>query len=199
MIQVRTGPSCLGVRAGLFELALLVVAALCIIACSAAGNEHAAAAGAGGDATAGTPGLVGTGAGGVSAGASGAAGALPSQPADAKFSTIYGTIIVGSGCIAGPTCHASDAGGKLTMLEQGKAYTGLVGVQAMGVNMTAGGTNCSDTGLIRVKPGDPDNSLLIKKLEGSPPCGMPMPVGGMLKPEQILQIRTWIQSGANND
>jgi hypothetical protein len=85
------------------------------------------------------------------------------------------------------------------MLDQGKAYAALVGVKAMGTNTTAGGTNCADTNLLRVTPGDPEGSLLIKKLEGNPPCGMAMPVGGMLKPEQIMLIRTWIQNGASND
>lgn len=203
MIELELTSGGVAVRAGLAKLTpsiCLVVAACGVSACSGKGQAASAATSGGalGGALAPTQETGTTGAAaGVSGGAT--AGTTSGQPAGPTFTTIYGSIIVGSGCIAGPTCHASDAGGKLTMLEQGKAYAGLVGVVAMGMNMTAGATNCADTGLLRVKPGDPDNSLLVKKLEGNPPCGMPMPVGGMLKPDQIMQIRTWIQNGANDD
>jgi hypothetical protein len=75
----------------------------------------------------------------------------------------------------------------------------LVGVMAMGMNTMGGMTNCVDSGLMRVKAGDPDNSLLVQKVSGSPPCGIAMPPGGMIKPENLTLLRTWIQNGANND
>jgi hypothetical protein len=135
------------------------------------------------------------GAGGATGGA---AGTTPAQPAAVTFTSVYTDIIVASGCIAGPACHAQPAG-NLRMIDQATAYMNLVGVAAMGMNTMGGTTNCKDTGLVRVKPGDPDDSLLIKKLEGNPPCGIAMPVGGMLTPDKIMQIRSWIQAGANND
>lgn len=64
-------------------------------------------------------------------------------------------------------------------------------------------------GLARVKPGRPDESYLIQKLEGTHACSagtcpngcgsrMP-PLGDPLAPEQIAQIRDWILHGAQNN
>ena len=56
--------------------------------------------------------------------------------------------------------------------------------------------------LMRVKPGDPDNSYLIHKLEGGPNilfARMPQNGPPFLTPEQILVIRRWIQIGAPNN
>jgi hypothetical protein len=41
----------------------------------------------------------------------------------------------------------------------------------------------------------------MKKIDTAttPPCGVRMPIGGMLKPEQITQIRQWIAMGAQNN
>jgi hypothetical protein len=52
--------------------------------------------------------------------------------------------------------------------------------------------------LMRVNPGKPDDSYLIKKLEGSADIvGARMPLGGpYLSQEQIDQVRTWIANGA---
>ena len=54
-------------------------------------------------------------------------------------------------------------------------------------------------GSIRVIPGDPDNSYLIKKLEGTQPIlGNRMPNNGppYLTDGQILFVRRWIANGA---
>lgn len=59
----------------------------------------------------------------------------------------------------------------------------------------------TNPGQLRVIPGDPANSLLIRKLEGTPgTLGDRMPQGGpFLTPDQIALIREWIQLGARND
>jgi hypothetical protein len=57
-------------------------------------------------------------------------------------------------------------------------------------------------GAILVIPGDPDNSYLIRKLEGGPNISLlRMPASGppYLTPGQILVIRRWIANGAPND
>jgi mono/diheme cytochrome c family protein len=64
-------------------------------------------------------------------------------------------------------------------------------------------------GLARVKPGRPDESYLIQKLEGTHACnaaacptscgGRMPPLGDPLSPEQIAQIRDWILQGAQNN
>ena len=51
--------------------------------------------------------------------------------------------------------------------------------------------------LFRVDPGDPDNSYLIHKLEGTQAVGVRMPAGGPLLPQETIDvIREWIEQGA---
>jgi hypothetical protein len=57
-------------------------------------------------------------------------------------------------------------------------------------------------GVLRVAPGDPENSYLIHKIEGRPGIvGLRMPFSGapFLTDGQILVIRRWIEEGAKND
>jgi len=57
-------------------------------------------------------------------------------------------------------------------------------------------------GVLRVAPGDPENSYLIHKLEGRPGIvGLRMPFSGapFLTDGQILVIKKWIEDGAKND
>ena len=54
-------------------------------------------------------------------------------------------------------------------------------------------------GVMRVRPGDPDNSYLIHKVEGTPGIiGVRMPFNGppFLSDGQILILRRWIELGA---
>jgi hypothetical protein len=90
-------------------------------------------------------------------------------------------------------CH-SDVGrnpsGGLVLL-QGRAHDSLVGRPSTG-----------KPGAVRVIPGDPDNSYIVKKLEGAPDIvGVRMPRGNgpFLTDGQILVIRRWIQLGAPNN
>jgi hypothetical protein len=56
--------------------------------------------------------------------------------------------------------------------------------------------------LLRVAPGDPDNSYMIHKLEGGPNIvGVRMPRGGgpFLTDGQMMVIRRWIAQGAANN
>lgn len=51
--------------------------------------------------------------------------------------------------------------------------------------------------LLRVEPGNADDSYLVQKLEGTAPFGLQMPRGApALSPETIAVIRSWIDSGA---
>jgi hypothetical protein len=161
-------------------------------------EQPAAATGsvtAGAAAISGRAGAAATTAGRAAAGAAGTRGSP-------TFSAIFQEIIVGKGCNGGPTCHASTAAGQLKMALKNDAYTALVGVQAMGVNlvMTASPA-CKDSMLARVVAGDPSSSLLYEKVSSTmPACGGKMPPNGaMLAPEKIEQIRTWIMNGARND
>ncbi len=76
-------------------------------------------------------------------------------------------------------------------------------------NLTAGNSFASlvnvpsqeQPNLLRVKPGDPDNSYLIRKLEGTVGIsGSRMPLGGpFLDQATIDQVRAWIAAGAPNN
>jgi hypothetical protein len=133
-----------------------------------------------------------------SAGNSGSSGSQPSGAA--KFSAVYQEIIVAKGCNGQPACHASEAGGGLNMRSKDVAYMSLVGVAAMGMDAAGGTQQCVNSGLQRVKPGDPAASLLVQKIEHTQPCGGPMPSAAeMLPATQLQQVRTWIMNGAAND
>ena len=90
-------------------------------------------------------------------------------------------------------CH-TDVGrapsGGLVLLE-GRSYDSLV-------NRVSSGK----PGATRVIPNDPDNSYIVKKLEGAPDIAgvrMPRGSGPFLTDGQMLVIRRWIQLGAPNN
>jgi polyvinyl alcohol dehydrogenase (cytochrome) len=115
------------------------------------------------------------------------------------FTGVYKDIVVGMGCSGSPLCHSGDIG-HLQMKDKRTTYAALVDVKAMGQNLEAGiGPDCKDSGLTRVVPGKPDESLLVKKLEGTQSCGTSMPPGLKLSADQIAQVRTWIANGAKDD
>ncbi|PYR76905.1 MAG: hypothetical protein DMF87_17110 [Acidobacteria bacterium] len=71
------------------------------------------------------------------------------------------------------------------------SYANLVGVASTG-----------KPGAVRVIPGDPDNSYIIHKLQGSSDiAGVRMPRGNgpFLTDGQILVIKRWIANGAPNN
>jgi hypothetical protein len=116
------------------------------------------------------------------------------------WSAIYQEIIVGSGCSGSALCHGGTTGlGNLAFKSKDEGYAALVGVKAMGTSVTGNAKNCSDVDILRVAAGDPDNSLMVKKLEATQPCGDSMPPGSKLTDAQIQQVRMWVKNGAKND
>lgn len=89
-----------------------------------------------------------------------------------------------------PICTACHAGGSAPQglhLDEANAYTMLVGVPSN-----------ESPSVLRVKPGDPDNSYIIQKLEGHAAVGARMPFGGpYLDDATIAVIRQWITNGAH--
>jgi hypothetical protein len=89
------------------------------------------------------------------------------------------------------SCHGAAGAGGL-MLTPGVAAANLVGVPASNPVAAA-------AGLLRVAPGDPDRSFLLRKLEGALDAGegdgMPQ-VGSQLPAQRIELIRRWIAAGA---
>jgi len=95
-----------------------------------------------------------------------------------------------SGRLACTNCHNGNAfvPGNL---RAGASYATLVNTRSV-----------ERPGLLRVAPGDPENSYVIHKLEGRPGIvgeRMPRGTGPYLTDGQILVIRRWIELGANND
>lgn len=83
-------------------------------------------------------------------------------------------------------CHAGASAPEGLHLDAGNSYNMLVGVPSTEV-----------PSLMRVKPGDPDNSYVIQKLEGHAAVGGQMPLGGpYLSTTTIAFIRQWITDGA---
>ena len=70
------------------------------------------------------------------------------------------------------------------------------------VGVTATNPAAQAPGLLRVVPGDPERSFLVRKLEGSLAAGEgePMPrVGMTLSPALLDLVRRWIAAGAPAD
>ena len=120
----------------------------------------------------------------------------PTPELTPTFSSIQRTIFNvtdSSGRLACVQCHTDQGrtpSGGLVMLE-GRAYDALVGRASTG-----------KPGATWVIPGDPDNSYLVRKLEGaSDIAGQRMPRGNgpFLTEGQMLVIRRWISQGAPNN
>ena len=86
-------------------------------------------------------------------------------------------------------CHGTVSPSGSLNLVAGRAYTNLVTV------------NSSQTSLVRVVPGKPNDSYLIDKLEGrSGIVGNRMPQGGpFLTAVEVDLIKQWISDGAQNN
>ena len=86
------------------------------------------------------------------------------------------------------TCHAGAAAPLGLRLDAGNAFSNLVGVPSR------------QTGLLRVEPGNPDRSYLVRKLEGTASEGEQMPLGGPALPQSTIDfLRQWITDGAQPD
>jgi hypothetical protein len=109
-------------------------------------------------------------------------GSVASTPLTADFNSIQDHVFT-------PICSVCHAGGSAPQglrLDAVNSYALLVGVASTEV-----------PAIERVRPGDPDNSYLIQKLEGHAAVGARMPFGGPpLSPDTIAAIRLWIADGA---
>jgi len=108
----------------------------------------------------------------------------------AKFAAIQSEIF--SPRCAIPTCHDSTARSGDLVLAADQSYDELVGVEP-------DIDTARMAGLLRVDPGDPENSFLLVKLVGPPPSqGSRMPLtGALLSDGEVALIRAWIEAGAS--
>ncbi len=107
-------------------------------------------------------------------------------PLSADFASLQANIFT-------PICSVCHVGGSAPeglRLDADNAYNLLVGVPSTEV-----------PSVLRVKPGDPDNSYIIQKLEGHAAVGVQMPFGcptsqPCLPTTTIAFVRQWITNGA---
>ena len=89
-------------------------------------------------------------------------------------------------------CHQGPTPAGALSLEADKVYAQLVNVTAR--------SSCASQ--LRVKPGDPDDSVLFLKIAGTA-CGTRMPPASPTyfdrEPEKLATVRTWIEQGAQNN
>jgi hypothetical protein len=112
--------------------------------------------------------------------APGSGGSLP--PLSADFDSLQANIFTPICSV----CHAGASAPEGLHLDAGNSYNMLVGVPSTEV-----------PSILRVKPGDPDNSYIIQKLEGHAAVGGQMPLGGpYLSTATIAFVRQWITDGA---
>jgi hypothetical protein len=83
-------------------------------------------------------------------------------------------------------CHAGATAPRGLRLDAGNSYALLVNVASAEV-----------PALLRVNPGNPDQSYLVQKIEGTAAVGGRMPLGGAPLPQDRIDlIRQWIAAGA---
>lgn len=110
--------------------------------------------------------------------------------------TVSNTAVVGlaqvQSTIFGPVCSGCHNGAG-TILPGSMNLTSATTTAAALVNVTS----VEAPSLKRVAPGDPANSYVVHKVEGTQTAGSRMPLGGpFLSQENIDLIRAWIQGGA---
>ena len=129
----------------------------------------------------------GSGGGGAPAGGApgGGAGGGGGSQLLATFSSIQTNVLTPTCSI----CHAGAGAPEGLRLDVANSFALLVGV-----------ASSQEPSLQRVDPGDPNNSYLIRKLEGTAATGGRMPLGGTPLPQaDIDMIRQWITDGALDD
>lgn len=83
-------------------------------------------------------------------------------------------------------CHLGATAPRGLRLDEANSFALLVNVASSEV-----------PGLLRVNPGDPDQSYLVQKIEGTAAVGGRMPLGGPPLPQDRIDlVRSWIAAGA---
>ena len=102
----------------------------------------------------------------------------------ATLAAIQASVFTPTCAVSG--CHSGDSPPEGLRLDEGFSFGNLVGVASNEVPM-----------LSRVDPGNPDDSYLVRKIEGTAAVGARMPLGGPpLEQDLIDDIREWITNDA---
>jgi len=113
------------------------------------------------------------------------AGGTTSGPITADFQSIQDNVFTPI-C---SKCHVGASAPEGLQLDAAHSYNLLVGVPS-----------AEQPNFLRVKPGDPDNSYMVRKIEGASGIdGGQMPLGETPLPQATIDaIRQWVMSGAPN-
>jgi hypothetical protein len=136
--------------------------------------------------------------------------AVASAACDEKLSSITGPtpdLSPDFGSIQRTIFNASDPSGRLSCVQchtdSGRTPTGnLLLIEGRSYQQLVGRASTGKPGETLVIPGDPDNSYLVKKLEGAADIvgvRMPRSNGPFLTEGQMRVIRRWIAEGAANN
>lgn len=175
-VDARLGASRSALR--IFVCILALAAGALAAGCGSGGGGGGSG---GGDTGGDTGGGGGTG-GGDTGGDTGGGGTGGGSTLEPTFESIQDNIFTPI-CTA---CHAGAAAPQGLRLDEANSYGLLVGVASAEV-----------PSLQRVDPGNPDDSYLIQKLEGTAAVGGRMPLNGTPLPQaDINMIRQWITDGA---
>ena len=118
------------------------------------------------------------------AGSGGGVDQSPPQGLVPTFASIQANVFTPT--CAKVLCHGGAAAQQGLRLDAGFSYGNLINVASP-----------QDPNQTRVIPGDPDNSLIVHKLEGTQTVGARMPDNGpYLQQSTIDVIRVWIANGA---
>ncbi len=105
-------------------------------------------------------------------------------PVQANYADIQTRVFTLSCALSG--CHTGPAAPLGLRLDANSAFDLLINQPSQQVSE-----------LLRIKPGDPDNSYLVQKIEGTAASGSQMPRNqAPLSVKTIQAIRDWIQAGA---
>ena len=111
----------------------------------------------------------------------------PLGPLGPNFSEIQANVFTPTCATTG--CHFGAGAPQGLRLDEANSYALLVGVGSM-----------EEPSVLRVAPGDPNNSYLIQKIEGTAVSGQQMPLNAPALPRATIDvIRQWISDGAIDD
>ncbi len=114
-------------------------------------------------------------------------GLPPLGPLGPNFSQIQANVFSPTCAVTG--CHFGAGAPQDLRLDAANSYALLVGVASM-----------EQSSVLRVAPGDPNNSYLIQKIEGTAASGQQMPLNAPALPQATIDvIRQWISDGAIDD
>lgn len=114
-------------------------------------------------------------------------GLPPAGPLGPNFSQIQANLFTPTCATTG--CHFGAGAPQGLRLDAASSFALLVGV-----------ASTEQSSVLRVAPGDPNNSYLVQKLEGTASSGQQMPLNAPVLPQATIDvIRQWISDGAIDD